>query len=163
MIVKALRNNLKIKELPINYYKRKGASKLRPLLDAYRHVRFMLLYCPLFLFFLPGIFLILIGIILAQKSFFASSVLIIMGYQLVIFSGFAKIYSITHLKEKSRIFESLFKYITIEKASAFGILVFLLGLFFAEKSLFAALTFAVIGIQTIFSSFMFSILGIKEK
>jgi hypothetical protein len=86
-----------------------------------------------------------------------------MGYQLVIFSGFAKIYSITHLKEKSRIFESLFKYITIEKASAFGILVFLLGLFFAEKSLFAALTFAVIGIQTIFSSFMFSILGIKEK
>lgn len=163
MIVKALKNNLRIKELDINYYKRIGNSKLRPVLDAYKHMRFMLLYCPLFLFFIPGIFLFLLGIILTTANFFASSILMILGYQLVIFSAFAKIYSITHLKEKSEIFEKLFKYITIEKASAFGLLIFLLGLLFAYKNLFTALTFVVIGAQTIFSSFMFSILGIKEK
>jgi len=52
-IIKALKNNLKIKEIPINYYKRKGLSKLRPFSDAWKHIRFMLLYSPLFLFFIP--------------------------------------------------------------------------------------------------------------
>jgi hypothetical protein len=34
MIVKAIRNNFKIIEIPVNYYKRKGKSKLKPLSDA---------------------------------------------------------------------------------------------------------------------------------
>jgi len=63
MIIKAIKNKLKIKELPINYYKRKGDSKLRPFSDAWKHTRFMLLYSPLFLFFIPGIILSLIGLI----------------------------------------------------------------------------------------------------
>lgn len=44
MVVKSLKNNLKIKELPINYYKRKGKSKLRTFSDGWRHFRFMVLY-----------------------------------------------------------------------------------------------------------------------
>lgn len=54
MVVSALRHNLKICEIPINYYPRKGESKLIPLADAWRHIRFMLLYCPVWLYFVPG-------------------------------------------------------------------------------------------------------------
>jgi glycosyltransferase involved in cell wall biosynthesis len=41
MIIKAIKNNLKIKEIPVNYYKRKGISKLKPFPDGWKHLRFM--------------------------------------------------------------------------------------------------------------------------
>ena len=39
MIIRASQQNLKIKEIPINYYKRKGNSKLRSLADGWRHIK----------------------------------------------------------------------------------------------------------------------------
>lgn len=39
MVIMALKNKLKIKELPVNYRKRKGKSKLRPFADAKRHLK----------------------------------------------------------------------------------------------------------------------------
>jgi len=193
-IIKALKNNLKIKEVPINYYKRKGLSKLRPFSDAWKHLRFMLLYSPLFLFFIPGLILLLIGFLsmiwfllsnpgaievkLFSRLMFLSALSIIIGYQLIVFSVFAKTYSVVHLKEQAPIMEKLYKYITIEKASAVGAIIALLGIvvfFLIEqpnsefnqlreiKNSITALTMIAIGAQTIFSSFMLSILGIKEK
>lgn len=44
MIVKAQQNNLKIKELPIHYYKRRGQSKLKPFWDALQHIKFIIFY-----------------------------------------------------------------------------------------------------------------------
>jgi len=44
MIAKAIKNNLKIKEIPIHYYKRRGRSKLRPFRDALQHVKVMVLH-----------------------------------------------------------------------------------------------------------------------
>ncbi|MYB95377.1 glycosyltransferase family 2 protein [Candidatus Poribacteria bacterium] len=44
MGVKAVQANLKILEIPINYYPRAGESKLNPIRDAARHIRFMLRY-----------------------------------------------------------------------------------------------------------------------
>jgi len=38
MIIKAVKNNLKIKELPTNYKRRIGQSKLNPILDGLRHI-----------------------------------------------------------------------------------------------------------------------------
>jgi len=195
MIIKAIKNNLKIKELPINYYKRKGFSKLKSFGDGWRHLRFMLLYSPLFLFFIPGSILFFIGLLstfwlyfgspeilgirFQYHPMFLSTLLIIIGYQLIIFALFAKTYAITHLGDKS-IMEKLYKYITIEKASIFGIFILLLGMIIylvifikwlntgfgalqEVKNSIIALALIVIGVQTIFSSFMLSILGIKEK
>lgn len=196
MIIKALRNNLKIKELPIDYHPRIGKSKMHQFSDAWRHIRFMLLYSPLFLFFIPGLIFFLLGaasilwfyffspqifgIKLFYHPMFFSSALIIIGYQLIIFSAFAKIYSITHLKNRDEKMEKMFKYITIEKAGILGTIISVVGLIiyfwiFAKwagnkfgslneiKNSVVALTFVVLGVQTIFSSFMLSILGIKEK
>ena len=163
MIMKALKNNLKIKELPIDYYPRKGESKMRSFRDAWKHIRFMLLYSPMFLFFIPGIILFVFGTgLFLTVHKYASSLLIITGYELIIFAGFAKIYSITHLEEKDARFEKLFKHITIERAGALGILAIIAGFLVFSNSVLA-LTFMILGLQTIFSSFMLSILGIKEK
>lgn len=171
MVIKAIREDLKIKETPINYYKRKGKSKLRPFSDAWKHTRFMLLYSPLFLFFMPGAILFLIGFLLmiwpnlSSKDLFVPALMIITGYQLIIFSAFAKTYSIVHLKEHSPIMNNLYKYITIERASILGIIIVGLGVvvYFLTPSPIMTLTLVTIGVQTIFSSFMLSILGIKEK
>lgn len=61
MVVSALTHKLKTCELPINYHPRKGESKLSPLYDAWRHIRFMLLYCPVWLYFIPGLAGFLVG------------------------------------------------------------------------------------------------------
>lgn len=194
MIIKAAKNNLKVKELPINYYKRRGESKLNSFVDGWRHLRFMLLYSPLFLFFIPGFILLLLGVVsvlwlyagaeifglqLYYHPMFLSSLLIIIGYQLIIFTLFAKTYAITHLGDEP-MFERFYKYVTIEKASIFGALMTLSGIViyvviflkwlgsgFGElyeiKNFIIALTLVVLGIQTISSSFMLSILGIRGK
>lgn len=47
MLVEALGQGLKIKEVAINYHPRKGKSKLKPLVDGWRHLRLILLYSPL--------------------------------------------------------------------------------------------------------------------
>lgn len=196
MIVKAIKNGLKIKELPINYYKRKGSSKLKPFSDAWKHMRFMLLYSPLFLFFVPGSFFFLtggismvwlyfgapnfLGLKLYYHPMFFSSALIIIGYQLIIFSAFAKSYAINHLGEKSAFMQKIYSLITIERASIFGASILIFGalvytIIFAKwissgfsslneiKNSIVGLTLVIFGVQTIFSSFMLSILSIKEK
>lgn len=195
MIMKAVKNRLKIKELLINYHKRIGDSKLEAIVDGWRHLRFMLLYSPLYLFFYPGLLLFLIGaglifwlyagspeilgIRLQYHPMFPSALLTITGYQLIIFGLFAKTYAITHLGDKP-ILNKLYKYITIENAGIVGIAMGILGLIIYAAILFKwlssgfgplqevknsvlALTLIAIGIQTIFSAFMLSILGIKEK
>jgi len=196
MIIKAIKNNLKIKEIPVGYHRRKGVSKLKPFGDAWRHLRFMLLYSPLFLFFIPGILLILTGLVsmlwfyagveISRIKFFyhpmfISSLIIIIGYQLIIFGLFAKTYALNHLGDKSKL-DRFYRYLTIEKATIFGILLSLLGIaiyavlfirwvktdfnaftIYETKDSIIALTLFIIGIQTIFSSFVLSILGIKEK
>jgi len=196
MLIKAVKKNLKIKELPVNYYSRKGDSKLRTFRDGWRHLRFMLLYSPLFLFLIPGIALSLIGLVsiillylnklvflginFDYHPMFLSALLLIIGYQLIIFAFFAKTYAMTHFGENSYLIKFLHKHITIEKAGISGTIIVLFGLTiyllifnnwlntgFGElqeiKNSIIALTLITIGIQTIFSSFMLSILGIKEK
>ena len=196
MVIKALKNNLKIKELQIHYHKRLGESKLNTISDGWRHLRFMLLYSPLFLFFIPGLILFLLGIstlitfylknptifgfTFYTHPMFLSAILTITGYQLIFFAIFAKTYAITHLGESNKKLEKIYKNITIEKAGIFGSIIIILGLAlflsifynwissdFGElnqiKNSILALTLITLGIQTISSSFMLSILGIKEK
>ena len=59
MVINAGRERLKIAEVPITYYPRKGESKLETWRDGWRHLRFMLLYSPTHLFLLPGLLLLL--------------------------------------------------------------------------------------------------------
>ncbi len=196
MIIKAVKNNLQIKEIPINYNKRLGKSKLKTFADGWRHLRFMLLYSPGFLFFIPGLFLFFSGATIMVLSYFNklsfaglnfyyhpmffACLFLIIGYQLLIFAVFAKTYAVTHLGEQSKTLDKIHKIFTVEKGSLLGLFLAALGIFvflaifykwwsggFSQlqevKNLLVALTLAALGFQTIFSSFMLSMLGIKER
>ena len=63
MVFKAYRRGLAVSEIPIDYYPRVGESKLNRFGDAWRHVRFMLLYSPSWLYLVPGAALLLLGVI----------------------------------------------------------------------------------------------------
>ena len=63
MVFKAYRREMVVSEIPIDYFPRKGESKLNRFGDAWRHVRFMLLYSPSWLFLVPGAILLLLGLI----------------------------------------------------------------------------------------------------
>ena len=62
MVFKAYRRDLAVSEIPIDYYPRVGESKLNRVGDAWRHVRFMLLYSPSWLYIVPGSALLLLGV-----------------------------------------------------------------------------------------------------
>jgi glycosyltransferase involved in cell wall biosynthesis len=62
MVFKAFRRGLRVSEIPIDYFPRTGESKLNRLGDAWRHVRFMLLYSPSWLYLVPGGLLFLLGL-----------------------------------------------------------------------------------------------------
>ncbi len=63
MILKAFRRGLKVAEVPTPYVVRKGESKLSTLRDGWRHLRFLLLYTPHYLFLAPGAFMLLLGLL----------------------------------------------------------------------------------------------------
>ncbi len=196
MLIKTAKRHKKVIEIPIEYRPRIGDSKLRSFSDGWRHVRFILLYSPLILFLAPGALMFLLGTIsflglyfgnpqifglqFYVHPLFVSSLLIMTGYQLILFAGFARTYAVTHLGDKDSFLEPLYRKITIEKAGFAGITLSLVGVaiymfIFVKwvrsgfgsldeiKNSIAALTFITIGIQTFFGAFMFSILGIKEK
>jgi len=71
MIIKAGILKLKIKEIPITLYKDKRDRKphLNTWRDGWRHLKFMLLYAPNFLFVYPGIFAFIVGSILTLVQY----------------------------------------------------------------------------------------------
>jgi glycosyltransferase involved in cell wall biosynthesis len=197
MVIHALKKKLKIAEIPITYYPRIGESKLSSFRDAWRHIRFMLLYSPDYLFLLPGIILFLVGFIISfgilAKGYislfgrmwgvhvlFFSSVITLVGWQILNIWFSAKVY--THMigLEESNFIKKLMNFLTLEKTLVFGLIIFstgLIGLLYIAyiwaKTNFGPLEelrlgifstmLAAMGIQTIFSAFLSSVLQIKYK
>jgi glycosyltransferase involved in cell wall biosynthesis len=116
MVFKAFRRKLRISEIPIDYYPRVGESKLNRFGDAWRHVKFMLLYSPSWLYFVPGALLLLLGalgaIILAAgpvtvlgrtwqiHTLFACIFAVLLGSQIVQLGIFARAFAASHLGER---------------------------------------------------------------
>jgi glycosyltransferase involved in cell wall biosynthesis len=109
IVVKAAQAELRVTEVPITYHPRIGESKLNGLRDAWRHLRFMLLLCPKYLFIVPGMFFFLLGFI-GQSALLVGSVsvghhslqvhfsilfalLTLAGSMAVIFGVFARTYA----------------------------------------------------------------------
>ncbi len=147
MIVKALRAGLKIKEVPIKYHPRRGKSKLVPMEDAWRHMRFMLLFSPTHLFLLPGLFLFILGIIgliallpgplpLGFHKYdihfmIMSSLMTILGFQVINLGFYAKVFSFQegYIKlSEDRVVSFLSKIFNLEKGLLIGLLILLAGL-----------------------------------
>jgi glycosyltransferase involved in cell wall biosynthesis len=197
MIIAAARENLKIKEIPIDYGVRVGESKLETFKDGWRHLKFMLILSPSYLFLAPGLFLFLLGLILVIwmtfgpiklgrisldiHPIFLGALLTILGFQIVSFGFFTKIYAYSQgLIVKSRTHEIFENFFSLERMLRVGIFVTLLGavlgayvfytwmkvdfgqLFEIRKSL-TAMILLILGLQIVFSAFFYSILDIHGK
>jgi hypothetical protein len=143
MVFKAFRRGLDVSEMPIDYFPRTGESKLSRFQDAWRHVRFMLLYSPSVLYFVPGGLLLVAGfagmIVLAtgpvdvfgrtwqihtMLAFVAATIL---GAQIVQLGVFARTYAMTHFGEHDAILERLWRHIRLEYGLIAGAILFLCG------------------------------------
>jgi len=64
MVARAARIKLNIVEVPVDYHPRAGESKLRRYRDGWRHLRFLLMYSPTWLFLIPSVLLFVLGFVL---------------------------------------------------------------------------------------------------
>ncbi|MBL7196627.1 MAG: glycosyltransferase [Candidatus Omnitrophica bacterium] len=144
MIVSVLRLKLKIKEVPIHYFPRKGISKLSPILDTWRSIRFMLLFSPDYLFLIPGLILFILGIVFVflflrenivlfghrcgVHMMLVASLSTIIGFQIINIGVFAKSYSVAERYiNTDRLIIFFTKHFNLEKGIIFGLAFFLIG------------------------------------
>jgi glycosyltransferase involved in cell wall biosynthesis len=147
MVVKATLHNLRITEVPTRLSRdgRTRAPHLRSWRDGWRHLRFLLLYSPRWLFLYPGLFLMLAGtlasgwllmgpriiegVVLDVHTLLYASIAIVIGFQTVVFAVFTKVFAISEnlLPEDSRL-TRLFKYITLETGLVVAGLLLFMGI-----------------------------------
>ncbi|HEY7820272.1 MAG TPA: glycosyltransferase family 2 protein [Vicinamibacteria bacterium] len=147
MVVKATLLGLRITEVPITLYPdgRGRESHLRAFRDGWRHLRFLLLYSPRWLFFYPGVALLLTGLLLGAwilpaprtvggvtldvHSLAYAAAAVLLGYQSMAFAVFTKVFAIQEglLAEDPRL-NRLSRYVTLETGLAVGFSLVLIGL-----------------------------------
>ena len=65
MVIRAGKERLEIEEIPIHYHPREGESKLSSFRDGWRHLRFLLVHSPNWLFIVPGAVMAVLGTLIA--------------------------------------------------------------------------------------------------
>ena len=147
MIVKASLINLTIAEVPTILSKdgRTRPPHLNTWEDGWRHLRFLLLYSPKWLFFYPGLLLMLLGIITSSALIYSpitignitfdihtllfTTVSVLIGFQFILFYGLTKVYTVENdLLPKSKNYDRQFKFINLEKGLIAGAVLILIGL-----------------------------------
>lgn len=79
MVLKATRRGLKVAEVPIPYNARIGEAKLSTIRDGWRHLRFLLVSSPSYVFLGPGLLCILLGLFSLAVTLFAAGGIKIVG------------------------------------------------------------------------------------
>ncbi|MEP1489691.1 MAG: glycosyltransferase family 2 protein [Algibacter sp.] len=189
IVVKASMLNLKIIEVPTTVYPagRSRKAHLRTFPDGWRHLRFLLLYSPKWLFLIPGIICMIVGFFTTVYIMFASqtislkwlpaaTALFLISFQFVLFYALTKIYATNHnLIPRGENYNELFKYFTLERGLLVGVFMSIIGavsMFFCfsnytetNEVLKITIPSSIIiatGIQLILFSFFFSILGFGD-
>jgi len=147
MIVKSSLQNLKIAEVPtiLSPDGRTRPPHLNTWSDGWRHLRFLLLYSPKWLFFIPGMILMILGLVTSAiliynpvtigevtfdvHTLLFTSVCILIGFQFLLFYGLTKVYTVENgLLPKSDKYDKQFKFINLEKGLIVGFLLVVLGI-----------------------------------
>ena len=145
MIVSAARAGMTITEVPAPYAVRQGDSKLNTVRDGWRHIRYLLLAAPDFLFTLPGLVMIALGVVTSVVSFvapggveigslswqpvFAATILLAIGVNSVLVGVVAKLYGASHgLRHEDRWVRLYRRWFHLEWVLALAALLFVCGL-----------------------------------
>ncbi|MBN1998416.1 glycosyltransferase [candidate division KSB1 bacterium] len=146
MVIKAIQLGLKIEQVPITLYRdgRGGPPHLRSFRDGWRHLRFMLLYSPTYLYSWPGTILFVMGLVmlislLPGPLYIAGrfidlhvmvlgSMFTILGFQIINLGFYARIYAATHkFVPETPGLKKLFKLFNLERGLLVGAVIFLAG------------------------------------
>ena len=146
MVVKATLHKQRIAEVPTTLRKdgRSRPPHLRSWRDGWRHLRFLLLYSPRWLFLYPGLLLFVLGllgmaltlpgpltvgtVVFDVHTLMVSGTLILLGIQAITFAILAKQFGINeHLLSEDPRFSRILERVPLEKAVAAGLLLMLLG------------------------------------
>jgi hypothetical protein len=202
MVIKASLRRMRIGEVPVTLRPdgRTRPPHLRTWRDGWRHLRFMLLFSPRWLFFYPGAALFAAGLVvgaalesgpkqIGSVSLDIHTLLLagfscLIGYQLVVFAVFTKVFAMQQGFHPPNIrYSAIFRYLRLETGLAVGAVMFALGVvgtFIAVLSwqsagfgaldprttmreIIPAAVLLTLGVQTIFASFFLSILGIDNE
>ena len=201
MVIKASLKGMRIAEVPVSL-RPDGRSRpphLRTWRDGWRHLRFMLLFSPRWLFLYPGMALFAAGFLLSAAllggpiyvaglrldihTLLVAGFLALVGYQLVLFAVFTKIFAIrSGFHPPHTMLETVFRYVTLEVGVAVGAVMALTGLIalivavaswgavgfgsldpsLTMREVIPAVVLLALGTQTVFASFFISILSIDR-
>ena len=147
MVIKASMRRMKIAEVPVTLSPdgRSRPPHLRTWRDGWRHLRFMLLFSPRWLFLYPGLTLFAVGLVvgavletgrkyIGSVSFDIHTLLLagfacLIGYQLVVFAVFTKVFAMQQgFHPPNPTYTSWFRSIKLETGLAVGALMLLAGL-----------------------------------
>src|SRR4051812_43138187 len=143
MVIRAAREHLDIRQLPIEYHPRGGQSKLSSFRDGWRHLRFLLVHSPTWLFVIPGLAMFVVGAVIAlsvvaQVSWFGrqwqlhaeigGALLMIVGVQVVALGLSAHAYGKYFMGEHDRWFDWGREHFRLEHGLLAGGAIFLTGL-----------------------------------
>lgn len=146
MVIKATLKGVPIAEIPITLYKdgRTRPPHLRRWRDGWRHLRFMLLYSPSWLFLIPGCVFFFLGaasggVLLSgpvqiwgigfdTNTLLVSAMVMLLGFKLIAFAVFAKVFAISEgLLPEDPSLSKVFRFVTLEVGILIGLLCMLAG------------------------------------
>jgi glycosyltransferase involved in cell wall biosynthesis len=153
MVVKSALLGQRIAEVPTTL-KKDGRSRpphLRTWRDGWRHLRFLLMYSPRWLFLFPGLTLMALGlglmlwlvpaerplghVNLGVDTLAYATAAVLLGFQLVFFGVAAKVFATTEgLLPEDESFSRWFRYITLETGLITGALLLIVGIGIAVSS-----------------------------
>jgi glycosyltransferase involved in cell wall biosynthesis len=154
MVVKATLHSLRIAEVPTTL-RPDGRSRpphLKSWRDGWRHLRFLLMYSPRWLFFYPGLALMAIGAVLFCLLLFGplhigtvvfdvhtllyAAMAVMLGFQCVAFAVFTKVFAISEklLPEDPRM-QKVSRFVKLETGLIVGVFLTIIGLAGAIYSL----------------------------
>jgi len=202
MIIKASLHGEQIAEIPITLHpdgRKSRAPHLRTFRDGWRTIRLFLIYSPRWLFLLPGLLLIFVGMLgygialpgmtfggvtFDAHTLLFASLALLCGYQSVVFAISIKTFAISEglLPEDPRM-NRFFELVYLERGLIISLIVLLIGVGLLAAAILKwqatgferldyvhtmrlvipGATLAALAIQTIFSSFFVSILGMRRR
>jgi glycosyltransferase involved in cell wall biosynthesis len=142
MVIRAARERLDVREIPIALHPRQGTSKLSPFRDGWRHLRVILVYNPTFVFLLPGAVMFVVGslitfLVFVQVPVFGRSLfihslifgclLILIGVQAIGLGLSARMFGVYFISEQDELFQRLRGKLRLEHGLALALLVLAAG------------------------------------
>ena len=142
MVIRAAKEKLDVRQFEIEYHPRGGESKLSSFRDGWRHLRFLLVHSPNYLFIFPGAAMATIGalielIVVSRLGIFgrewdihaliAGALLAIVGTQIVALGICAHAYGTYFMNEQDRWFDRMRARFRLEHGLLLGAVITLAG------------------------------------